>query len=162
LGSNAGIADIFANRFAIGRTGVGMQAACGMMSQKLQALGAAVALAAISACAAPTSYMGVELAPVAAASSAQAEIQSLARRAQAGDKQAQLELGIRFEEGRGVPIDLKKARKLYAKAGADSGGTIWVYSPPVGNGSSGRVIPVKAGPKQSGLAEARERLEGLE
>jgi len=68
---------------------------------------------------------------------------------------------LRFEEGRGVERDPNKARKLYAKAAASSGGTIWVYSPPVGNGTSGRVIPVNSGPKQSGLAEAKRRLEGL-
>ena len=56
-----------------------MQAACGMMSQKLKALCAATALAALSACAAPSSYMGIAFAPVAAASSGQSEIQSLAR-----------------------------------------------------------------------------------
>lgn len=86
----------------------------------------------------------------------------LARSAWAGNKQAQLELGIRFEEGRGVTQDPGRARKLYAKAARDSGGTIWVYTPPVGNGTKGRVIPVNTGPKQSGLAEAKRRLEGAE
>jgi len=115
----------------------------------------------LTACAAPTSYMGIEFA-AASASVDQAEIGSLARRAQAGDKQAQLELGIRFEEGRGVERDLNKARKLYAQAASDTGGTIWVYSPPVGNGTKGRVIPVNAGPKQFGLVEAKRRLGGVE
>jgi len=84
----------------------------------------------------------------------------LARLASADDKQAQLQLGIRFEEGRGVERNLKKAKKLYGKAASDSGGQIWVYSPPVGN-SPGRVIPLDIGPKQFGLAEAERRLEGL-
>jgi len=87
---------------------------------------------------------------------------ALASKAQGGSKQAQLELGIRFEEGRGVERDVSKARKLYESAASDSGGTIWVYSPPVGNGTSGRTIPVNTGPKRSGLAEAKRRLEGLE
>ncbi|WP_173205316.1 SEL1-like repeat protein [Sphingopyxis sp. BSNA05] len=87
---------------------------------------------------------------------------ALASEAQGGSKQAQLELGIRFEEGRGVERDIDKARKLYGSAASDSGGTIWVYSPPVGNGTSGRTIPVNTGPKRSGLAEAKRRLEGLE
>jgi hypothetical protein len=87
---------------------------------------------------------------------------ALASEAQGGSKQAQLELGIRFEEGRGVERDVSKARKLYGSAASDSGGTIWVYSPPVGNGTSGRTIPVNTGPKRSGLAEAKRRLEGLE
>jgi len=86
----------------------------------------------------------------------------LASAAQGGNKEAQLELGIRFEEGRGVAPDMGKARKLYAKAASDSGGTIWVYSPPVGNGTKGRTIPVNMGPKRMGLAEAKLRLEGSE
>ena|GEM_PF-1352334 len=87
---------------------------------------------------------------------------ALASEAQRESKQAQLELGIRFEEGRGVERDLDKARKLYAQAASDSGGTIWVYSPSVGNGTKGRMIPVNAGPKRSGLAEAKKRLGMLE
>ena len=138
-----------------------MQAACGMMSQKLKALCAATALAALSACAAPSSYMGIAFAPVAA-SSEQSEIHSLARRAQAGDKQAQLELGIRFEEGRGVSQDLERARKLYTKAATSSGGLKWIYSPPVGNGTKGRIIPLDTGLVSAGLAEAAVRLENLD
>lgn len=87
---------------------------------------------------------------------------ALASEAQRGSKQAQLELGIRFEEGKGVERDLDKARKLYAQAASDSGGTIWVYSPAVGNGTKGRTIPVNTGPKRSGLAEAKRRLKGVE
>jgi len=116
---------------------------------------------ALAGCAAPSSYMGIDVGATSVAAE-RPDLQSLASRARAGDKQAQLELGIRFEEGRGVERDLKKARKLYAKAAASSGGRIWVYSPPVGNGTSGRVIPVNAGPRQHGLAEAKRRLEGLE
>lgn len=86
---------------------------------------------------------------------------ALARQAQAGSKRAQLELGIRFEEGIGVAPDLRKARKLYGKAASASGGTLWVYSPPVGNGTSGRVIPINQGPRQPGLAEAQRRLAAL-
>ncbi|WP_323800837.1 SEL1-like repeat protein [Parasphingorhabdus sp.] len=87
---------------------------------------------------------------------------ALASEAKRGSKQAQLELGIRFEEGKGVERALNKARKLYAMAASDSGGTIWVYSPAVGNGTKGRTIPVNTGPKRSGLVEAKLRLEGLE
>ncbi|MEO1046352.1 MAG: hypothetical protein AAFX04_12995 [Pseudomonadota bacterium] len=86
----------------------------------------------------------------------------LARAAMGGDKWAQLELGIRFEEGIGVARDVKKARSLYAKAATDSGGTIWVYSPPVGNGTRGQVIPVDTGPKRYGLAAAKRRLKNLD
>ena len=117
---------------------------------------------ALGSCASPSHYMGIDLVSASTAASEQTELQQLARRAQAGDKQAQLELGARFEEGRGVPVDLDKARKLYAAAASDSGGTIWVYSPPVGNGTKGRVIPVNTGAKQVGLAEAKKLLARLE
>ena len=90
------------------------------------------------------------------------DLAALARRANAGDKRAQLDLGVRFEEGIGMERDPAKARKLYAQAATTSGGTIWVYSPPVGNGTSGRVIPVDRGPRQPGLAEAKQRLVTLE
>jgi hypothetical protein len=111
----------------------------------------------LQACAAPSSYMGISLNPATADST----LQRQAHRAMSGDKRAQLDLGIRFEEGSGIERDLNKAKKLYRQAATDSGGTIWVYSPPVGNGTSGRVIPVNAGARQIGLAEAKRRLEGL-
>src|SRR3546814_3291135 len=76
-----------------------------------------------SACAAPKSHYGISLAPGAAP----AEVQDLARRAAAGDKHAQLDLGIRYEEGNGVPRDLKRARQLYRLAAPPSGGTMYVY-----------------------------------
>lgn len=47
------------------------------------------------------------------AGAATPEIQSLARRAARGDKVARLELGIRYEEGRGVGRDPERARRLY-------------------------------------------------
>ena len=112
----------------------------------------------LCACAPATQYMGIALQPGAAAP----EIQGLAMRAQAGDKQAQLDLGIAFEEGRGVERDLKKARKLYAQAASDSGGHIWVYSPSVGNSTSGRVIPIDTGPRQKGLLDAEKRLRRIQ
>lgn len=70
---------------------------------------ATCAAALLGACAASTSYAGIPL----AAGGADSDLQSLARRAQAGDKQAQLELGIRYEEGRGVEADPEAARRLY-------------------------------------------------
>jgi TPR repeat protein len=118
-------------------------------------LGAAIVIGT-SGCA-TNSYMGISLTPGAA----DASLQSLAARAQAGDKQAQLDLGIAYEEGRGVVADRNKARKLYRLASADSGGTAWVYTPPVGNGTSGRVMPVHMGVRQKGLAKARRRLDAL-
>lgn len=113
--------------------------------------------ALLGGCATMDSYAGIPLSPGAAPP----EVQALAERARGGDKQAQLEFGIALEEGRGVPVDLGRARKLYAQAAADSGGTIWVYVPAVGNGTKGRVMPINQGPKRPGLAEARERLKKL-
>lgn len=86
-----------------------------------------------------------------------------AQRAQGGDKQAQYELGLRFARGDGVPRDCGKARKLFRQAAAQSGGTIWVYSPPVAKGGPGRVIPIDSGPMCPGLPAAQDalRIEGL-
>lgn len=111
----------------------------------------------LTACATSSQYMGIGFAPGAAS----AELQALAMRAQAGDKQAQLDLGIAYEEGRGVTVDLSKARKLYTLASADSGGTTWVYVPPVRAGEAGRVTPVNLGVRQSGLVEAKVRLGAI-
>ncbi|WP_143084890.1 SEL1-like repeat protein [Novosphingobium sp. CF614] len=105
----------------------------------------------------PLSYMGIPL----FAGQVAPELQQLAARARAGDKQAQLDLGIAFEEGHGVEQDLGKARDLYRLAASDSGGPVWVYVPSVGNGTKGRVMQVDRGPKMSGLAEAKARLDLL-
>jgi len=88
-------------------------------------------------------------------------VQELADRARGGDKQAQLELGIRFEEGRELVRDLNKAKALYRQAASDSGGVVWIYSPPIQQRGSGRVIPINKGARQIGLEEARRRLEML-
>jgi hypothetical protein len=121
---------------------------------------AVLAACALGACAAGSSYMGIPL-DSTVASGPDAALRNLAARAQAGDKHAQLELGIAFEEGRGVPRDLGKAERLYRMAAADSGGQQWVYSPPVRRGDSGRVIPLDRGPIQAGLGEAKRRLAAL-
>ena len=116
-----------------------------------------VALLAFALFACSGRYMGIDtfaLAPPVAA---------LVQRASAGDKQAQFELGLRFARGFGMPQDCGKARKLLREAAAPSGGTIWVYSPPVTKGGAGRVIPVDRGPMQPGLVAAQDALayEGL-
>lgn len=131
----------------------------GFRSREVRVAGAVALLcmAPITSGCANSSYAGIPL-NIGAASS---ELQSIARRAQAGDKQAQLELGIRYEEGRGVAIDQGKARAYYAMAAADSGGVLHVYTPPVGRNGSGRVVTVDRGPRQAGLAEAKVRLAKL-
>ena len=110
----------------------------------------------LTACAS-TSYMGVPL----TAGAADAELQSLARRAQAGDKQAQLELGIRYEEGIGVPVDLRRAERLYRAAASDSGGTQMVYIPASREGGRAASVPINSGPAVQGLPAARARLFAL-
>ncbi len=84
----------------------------------------------------------------------------LAGLAWAGNKPAALELGIRFEEGRGLGRDVEKARKLYRIASLSTGGLSWIYSPGVGD-APGQILPLYA-PDDPGLAEARTRLTALE
>jgi TPR repeat protein len=113
--------------------------------------------ALLSACAAPTSYMGIGFSPGAASP----ELQMLAQRAQTGDKRAQLDLGIAYEEGRQVAVDLNRARRLYALAAMTSGGTIYVYQSSAKKGGRGGVAPVNLGPVVKGLEAAKVRLAGL-
>lgn len=135
-------------------------ATAGVPSRRLANAWAAFALCAaalLSACGA-NSYAGIPL----AAGAADAELQHLARRAQAGDKHAQLELGIRYEEGEGVPVDLARAERLYRRAAKTGAASTYVYVPPVGPSGSGRVLPVRNPEAGIGLAEARIRLQALE
>lgn len=81
-------------------------------------------------------------------------------RAALGEKSAQLKLGIAYEEGAGVPMDVRRAAKLYRAAASPTSGTIYVYSPPVGK-SPGQVLPLRSGPDQPGLPEAMRRLARL-
>lgn len=112
----------------------------------------------LTACAAPTRYMGIPFTPGAAP----ADLQSTARLAATGDKHAQLALGIAYEEGRGVARDLRRATKLYRRAAADSGGLKFLYAPAVGKSGPARAIPTSLGPASMGLLEARSRLQKLE
>jgi TPR repeat protein len=111
----------------------------------------------LAACASPAAYAAIPLTPGAA----DPELQSLAHRARRGDKPAQLELGLRYEEGLGLPVDLGRAARLYARAAADSGGVRWIYSPPVGSQKQGQAIAVNGGPPIAGLEAAKQRLRAL-
>lgn len=111
----------------------------------------------VASCAAPTQYMGISLVPGAA----DAELQQLAQRARGGDQQAQLDLGIAFEEGRGVAINRKLATSLYRRAAKSSPSTLWVYVPSAGGGAPARVLPVQRASLQ-GLLEARLRLDRID
>lgn len=109
----------------------------------------------LAACAAG-SYAGVPLARGAA----DPELQALARRAQTGDKPAQLELGIRYEEGRGVPRDLARAIRLYELAANSSTLTRVAYVPATAPGGRAMTMPVGSG-IVDGIPEARWRLQRL-
>lgn len=117
----------------------------------------AVALSLTASCAASSSYTGLSL----MAPDLPTGLRALAARAQSGDKQAQLELGIAFEEGHGVAQDREQALRLYRQAASDSGGPTWVYVPPVVAGQAGRVMQVGTGLAQKGLPAAKLRLERL-
>ena len=103
-----------------------------------------------------SSYAGIPL----AAGAADPELQDLARRARAGDAHAQLELGIRFEEGRGVPVHMRRARKLYLRAASGTGSSRIMHVP-ASSGSGRAAIPVSLGQSGAGLAEARRRLHAI-
>ncbi len=119
---------------------------------------ALTAAAALAACASPSSYAGISLKPGAA----DLELQELARRAKAGDKHAQLDLGIRFEEGVGLPVDRIRAARLYTSAATASGGVRWIYVPPVGSRKQGQTMAVSGGPAVPGLPAAKQRLRDLQ
>lgn len=86
-------------------------------------------------------------------------LSDLARLASFGNRHAQLELGKRFENGRGVARDWDRAEKLYQSASKNSGGPIWIYVPGVG-GAPGRVQQVDM-PVVVGLVEANIALREL-
>lgn len=67
----------------------------------------------------------------------------------------QLELGIRYEEGRGIARDLDQAERLYRAAATDSAATQHFYAPPVGKHGQGRVFSVDRRLRQAGIAEAK-------
>lgn len=126
------------------------------MCLKPYGLPALFALAILSSGCATNQYMGISLQP----GGADPLVQTLAVKAQGGDKRAQYELGRRFEDSTD-PNGLKKAIKLYRQAAIDGRGPLWVYTPSPGGGAPGRVIQVGNGLYQNGLAEAQARLRSL-
>jgi hypothetical protein len=112
-----------------------------------------IALCIAAACSYPTKYAGIDLTPGAA----DPQIQSLASRAKAGSKHAQLELGIRYEEGDGVPVDLEQARKLYEQAASDTQLQQTIYVP---DGGAVRAETTYLG-KRAGLDLAQARLNQM-
>lgn len=95
-----------------------------------------------------------------AAGVADPELQALATRARAGDKQAQLELGIRYEEGHGVPMNLHQAERLYLQAVRGATDVRATWSPGVGS-SPGQLIYTDQARGASPLLPAIIRLNRL-
>jgi hypothetical protein len=84
----------------------------------------ACCVALLGGCAA-NQYAGISLLP----GRANADIQGLARRASAGDRLAQLELGRRFEQGIGVTRNASQACAIYTATPAHDTGEMWIYTP---------------------------------
>ncbi|MEO7177603.1 MAG: SEL1-like repeat protein [Allosphingosinicella sp.] len=106
---------------------------------------------------APSSYAGITL----AAGAADPDLQALTRRAQGGDKRAQLQLGIRYEDGRGVPANPRRAEWLYRQAARSGTGKIYVYVPGTGRAGGGGVLAVPSAPDADTAQEAHRRLRAL-
>jgi hypothetical protein len=120
-------------------------------ARALLRLGAPLLLAAC----ATNGYAGLAL-------SSDSEIRALGRRALAGDERAQLELGVRFEEGRGVPADLDRARELYFDAATrPSRDRIVTYVATPGGAAPSIVRSMPHGLEYSGNAEALLRWHRL-
>lgn len=121
-----------------------------------RAVAAAALGAALAACnAGPERYQGISL----SADTVDEEVRAIARLAAAGDKRAQLALGIRFETGDGVPVDLRRAERLYRLAATTTGARDVYYSS-VRMKTAGKLVRTYETPR-SGLPEAQARLEAL-
>ena len=134
-----------------------MQGAPDTQNARLRGSIVAGAALLLAACASQ-SYMGISLVSGQAAS----EVQELARRAQNGDKQAQLDLGVRFEDGNGVVRNLARARQLYESAARPIKNITLIYIPSVRNSDLVAVLPVGSQIRQPGLAAAAERLAKIQ
>jgi hypothetical protein len=123
-------------------------------------VGRAVALLwapfALAGCAA-NSYAGISL----VAEAADPTLQALARRAQAGDQHAQLELGIRYEEGRGVPANRQRAAALYRSSMGGTPVPQFVYVAGSG-GAPGSWTVLYGGATTQRLGDAYLRLLALD
>jgi hypothetical protein len=126
-------------------TGEGWLAGCGVVMLMSLVLGG---------CISTTRYAGLDLASPALAP----DIAALARAAHGSDKQAQLALGIRFENGDGVPRNSCQALMLYQQAATKAMSQTMVYVPGVpAIGTKPSVQRVTYGSRQQGLPEAREK-----
>lgn len=101
------------------------------------------------------SYMGVSLRP----GGADPSVQALAARASTGDKQAQLDLGIKYLSGHGVTAHDRRACNLFRMSSSDTRGQLWIYTPSPGGGAPARILPIQNATPTAGLASARAWLE---
>ena len=122
---------------------------------KLHGLSVLLAAALLTSACASHSYMGVSLKP----GGADPAVQALAARASTGDKQAQLDLGIRFLNGQGMAPDERRACDLFRLSASDTSGQLWIYTPSPGGGAPARVLPVQNATPSAGLVAARAWLE---
>jgi hypothetical protein len=120
---------------------------------------ALIAASALAGCASePSRFQGISFSSAAHPP----EVRALAQRAAEGDKAAQLELGIRFEEGRGVQASRRRAERLYWMAASYSGGGRELdFFRPMRPGGRWHANPLEGGRFEPGLPEAKARLEAL-
>lgn len=121
-------------------------------------LSAALTLA-IASVAGAASNARLELSGSQQGSRSPQELEAAVRK---GDKEAALELGIRYEEGVGVPRDERKAISLYRRAARTEVRRTSVYSPPVGSERYGRAVEAGQPQITPGIPEAADRLRRLQ
>ena len=113
-------------------------------------------MAALSACSSLLSYnsgcLGVD---------GGAALVDLSRRACAGNKLAQYELGWTYESGTGVAQNRAEAAHWYRQAAEPESGVTHIYLPPVGKQKYGMVMPIQTGSPRTGLPEAQYALARL-
>lgn len=76
--------------------------------------------------------------------------------ASVGNKQAQLDLGIRFFGGDGVDVDTRRACRLFRMSASDTAGQLWIYTPSPGGGAPAQVMPIASTMPAYGLQAARD------
>jgi hypothetical protein len=125
------------------------------INANLPCLTALLAAALLMGGCASHSYMGVSLKP----GGADPAVQAMAARASTGDKQAQLDLGMRFLNGQGMAPDERRVCNLFRLSASSTGGHLWIYTPSPGGGAPAQVLPVQTATPTAGLASARAWLE---
>ena len=116
-----------------------------------------VSVALLSTGCATRSYMGISLVP----GQAPTELQRTAALARFGDKMAQYELGLRFEEGRDVPVDYQAARLLFSQAATSRPNLTQLYIPDNSRKYGGYTSAVDNKLPQPGIPQAVEHLKRL-